>query len=50
MRMPTPAKIHYGILTCGFLLIATAYGGEDTPLDRYVAAFDPNFHYALLRR
>ena len=48
MRMATLAKILHGILACGFLLTAAAYGGEDTPLDRYVAAFDPHYHYAVL--
>jgi hypothetical protein len=41
MRIGTLAKIRSGLLACTFLLTASADGGEDTPLDRYVAAFDP---------
>src|SRR5215470_6938809 len=43
-----PKRILCRILACSFVLTASAYGGEDTPLDRYVAAFDPHYHYALL--
>jgi len=48
MRMVTLAKILCRILACSFVLTASAYGGGDTPLDRYVAALDPHYHYALL--
>lgn len=42
------AVIVCGLSAAALLPAASAYGREETALDRYVAAPDPNYHYRLL--
>ncbi len=41
-------RVHLGLLAAFMLAALPAAGSEDTPLDRYVAAPDPNYRYQLL--